>query len=774
MSLIKRDEWPPLRRSEEPVYSFGPPETAAPETHEGLMDYWRVLWRRKWTVASVAVVCGALGYLVARYTKPVYTAKTTIEVQDVIPSATSVSLTPADNQVYSAMSDIQTQVRILQSETLATRTIDKLEETGWKGVPGRPKGSVPAATQGAAPASTPAVPAPAASASSSSSSSAAPAEAVELDPEKRLLLLTADSLRVREAGPTRIIELVVDSNDRYLAAAYANTAANEFIDQNMEARWKMGQRTGEWLTRELDDMRAKLERSEYGLEAYAQKAGLLFANTGNSTDAKANVSGQKLFELQTALSTASTERVNKQSKYSIANSATPEGVPDIINDPALRDYQSKLSDLKRQIAELSAVYTPDFAKIKRLQGQVESVQAAFDRQKSAVVSKIKNEYDEALLREKLLTADFENQKNTVSSDAEKAVEYNLLKREVDTNRQLYEAMLQRVKESGVNAALKASNIRVVDAALVPLRPSRPSKRMNVAMGMFLGSLLGMGYVIVRDRSDGSFRAPGDAPRWLNVPELGVIPKGGVRLSMRGPANPLSLEASSSITAVLTSLMFSSPNGVAPRVIVFTSANPAEGKTTIASNIALKSSEIGKKVLLIDADFARPRLHEVFGLPNTHGFSDCMQASGLSEQELGARVHEVSPGLYVLPSGPPILDTSNLLFSGHVPEMLARLKRMFEMIVIDTPPTPQFAHARILGRMADGVVLIMRSGQTSRDAALATVQRLSDDRSHVLGTILNDWNPKTAQGNYYWQRGNRSYARWEPPIIPESFEARTDS
>ena len=744
MSLIKSDQGMPLSRGEEPQYSASSPYPSGPDLQDGFMDYWRIIWRRKWTIGSVAFVCALLGLAFAQFSQPIYTARTTLEVQDVIPSANSVSATPTDNQVYSALSDIQTQVHILQSEAIQTRTLEKLEKSGWKGVPGRAIVSI--AT-----------------------------DHKHEDPEKSLLLTTADSMKVREAGPTRIIEIVVDSADKYLAADYANTAANEFIDQNMEARWKMGQRTGEWLGRELSDMRAKLESSEYSLEAYAQKVGLLFANTGigANTDARANVSGQKLFELQTALSTASTERVSKQSKYSVANSGKTEGIPELLNDPTLREYQTKLTDLKRQIAELSAVYTPDFAKLKRLQGQLDSVQSEFDRQKAAVVSKIKNEYDEAILREKLLTSVFENQERTVTSDAKKAIAYNLLKREVDTNRQLYDSMLQRVKESAVNAALKASNIRVVDSAQVPRFRSKPSKKLDVAMGFFLGSLIGIAFVVVRDKSDGTFRTPGDSPLWLNVPELGVVPRGGVRVEMRNAAIPLSLEAGSSVTAVLTSLLFANETGVSPRMIVFTSANPGEGKTTIAANIALRCSEVGKKVLLIDADFAQPRLHELFGLPNAHGFSTVVQTPGLSEQEIKFCVHQVSPGLSILPSGPGVLDASNLLFAGHVSEVLARLKTMYQMVIIDTPPTPQFAHARVLGRMADGIVVVMRSGKTSREAASATIQRLIADGSYVLGTILNDWDTRN-QSAYQWQRGNHSYARYQPAVGPDTFEVNNEA
>jgi polysaccharide biosynthesis transport protein len=386
------------------------------DAHEGpgLIEYWRILNRRKGTVILIAFVGLALGVLVTLPQTPVYQAKAVLEVQNVNDNFMNMKESSPEAQSYNALTDIQTQIKILQSETLKERTVAKLKLTGPEDL--KPQQSRPSAWRKALNLPEP----------------------EPVDAQEALLKGMAANMKIRAAGQTRIIEVTVDSTDRELAASFANTLTNEFIDQNMEARWKMSQRTGDWLSRQLDDMRIKLERSEDALQRYAREAGLLFmGNTGNDRDsARTNISEEKLRQVQQSLSTATTERVSKQSRYEMAASSPPEALPDVLNDSTLRDYQQNLTDLRRQLAEASSTYTAEYPKVKRLQAQVETVEAAQERERDAIINRIKNEYNEAVRREKLLTADYMNQARTVTGEGEKSIHYNILKREVDSNRQL--------------------------------------------------------------------------------------------------------------------------------------------------------------------------------------------------------------------------------------------------------------------------------------------------------------------------------------------------
>ena len=714
----------------EPLWEYAGPNPGFPANEGSFLDYWHGLKRYKGTVLICAIAGGLLGFLITLPESPVYQARTSIEVQDVNPAVENISQTPQQQLPYYALSDLQTQVKILQSESLATRTVEKLEklpsararpvETGMSSL--RRRLHLP--------------------------------QSQSFESRTVMLKNAANSLKVRSSGDSRIIEVFVDSTDPQLASSFANTLADEFIDQNTEARWNMSQRTGDWLGRQIEAMRVKLERSEFALQDYARQAGLLY--TGASADeGKGNISEEKLRQVQLALSAAISDRVQKESRYRVASQTSPEALPDVGNDSTLRGYRTQLSDLQRQLADLAVIYTPDFTNIKRLQGQIQSLETALTRERKAVLEKTKNEYDEALLREQMLSENYASQARTVSNDAEKAIQYNLLKREADSNRQLYEAMLQRVKESGVAAALKASNIRVVDSAIPPVFPYKPSIKADTAIGLMMGIFLGFGLVVIRERTDRSIRTPGDAPPWLNVPELGVIPAGNARLGRRDRRKLFVMEGKSEMMSeafrvVLTSVMVSNQNGSSRKVLVVTSSSPAEGKTTVATHLAVRLSSIGKKVLLIDGDLSRPCLHHVFGIDNDYGLTSILRATSINEDTIRRCTHSISSTLAVIPAGPQISESADLLFVGHMPELLSRWKKEFDMVLIDTPPTPQMSHARILGKLADGVIMVIRAGQTSRDAALAAIQRLSDDQTYVLGTVLNDWNSKTSPSPHYGQ------------------------
>ena len=274
----------------------------------------------------------------------------------------------------------------------------------------------------------------------------------------------ARSLKVRAAGQTRIIEILVDSADPQFATDFANNLTSEFIEQNLESRWKTTEHTSEWLSRQLDDMRIKLERSDDALQAYARSTGLMFTGDKNS------VSEEKLRQLQAVLSAAQSDRVSKQARYEMAKTSPPDALPDVLADESLNEYRTKLTELRRQIAELSSTYTPAHPKVKKVEAQVGTLENALHLEVAAILGRIKNDFEEAQGKERMIEADYEAQTKLVTGDAEKAIKYNILKREVDSDRQLYDAMLQQLKQATIASAMRASNVRVVDPAN---RPSRP-------------------------------------------------------------------------------------------------------------------------------------------------------------------------------------------------------------------------------------------------------------------------------------------------------------
>jgi succinoglycan biosynthesis transport protein ExoP len=756
----------------------------------GLLEYWRILRRRKGTLILIAFLGLLAGVFLTLSQTPVYQARAALEIQDLNENFLNIKqVTPvSEGNSDAAISDIQTQIKLLQSETLVKQVLTKLEA------------HTPASSTGAIQ--------PRPSESAAPTRIAAWRKALNLPDPKTFDGLdprqAAKSLKVTAAGQTRIVELLYDSPDPRYAADFANTLAQEFIDSNMEARWKMSQHTGEWLSHQLEDMRIKLERSEDGLQSYARRTGLMFTSAG-STSEKTNIVEDKLRQLQEELSKAQGDRITRQARWEMTKTSPAEALPDVLNDSSLRALQDKVTELRRQRAELITTYTEKHIKVQRVEAQIEPLEAALQKERSAIVDRLSNDYEGALRRENLLATDYATQSRLVTDQAGKSIQYNILKREVDSNRQLYESMLQHVKESSIASAMRASNVRIVDLAEPPRLPYKPSLPMNSALGLLSGLFLGLAFVIMRERADCTLQSPGEAESWLNVPELGVIPsaskEGRFRLyfsdkrkSLGKPQAPsltrvlanaspphgdgpaVSVTASNgegngaadsveliswqrkpgpvaeSFRALLTSILFSGENGTRPRVLVVTSASPMEGKSTVTSNLGIAFAAIHRKVLIIDGDLRKPRMHDVFGVSNEYGLTTLLESGQPEVLDSVLRPTSI-PGLFVLPSGLANQNTTNLFYGAKLPELLSKLEKEFDMVIIDTPPMLQMPDARVLGRLADAVILVTRAGHTTRDAAMAANQRFAEDRTRVLGTILNDWDPKSALPGYYGKRYN---------------------
>src|SRR5947207_1075754 len=414
----------------------------------GFLEYWRMIRRRRGTVIILTCLGGLVGLLIGLPQTPVYRSRATVEVQPLnenLLNTRQVDPTPGPSEYAQGEIDIQTQIKLLQSEALIARTVAKLKldrRPESLEQPGRL--SVWAKAFGL---------------SGSSPPTSSHEEAVGM---------TAGNLKLKALPQTRVIELTCDSTDPGLAANFANTLITEYTELSLESRWESAQHTGEWLTRQLEEIRINLEKSEDRLQSYAHASGLMFMSEKDS------VAEQRLRQLQGELSTAQADRIAKQSKYEMAKSSSPGSLPEVLDDASLRDYQDKLTELRSQLAELATSLTPKHPKIERIQAQIAEVESALERERGNIVKRIQNEQDAAQRREQLLATEYATQARLVSEQAEKAVHYNILKREVDTNRQLYDGMLQKAKEYGIASAMRARNIRIVERSKPARFPYKPN------------------------------------------------------------------------------------------------------------------------------------------------------------------------------------------------------------------------------------------------------------------------------------------------------------
>ncbi len=629
--------------------------------------------QRNWKPVIFAVFASAVAAFLASSLEPrIYHAHATLEVEGITDNLLKAQDGNPNSGADPEVMDIQTQVRIMQSETLLARAKARMA----KGI------------------------------------------------NPKAMRMAEETLVVRLAGQTRIIELFADSTDPHVSAAFVNALAEESINQHVDSRWRGTEQAAEKLKVALEDMRAKFERSEDALQLYARESGLIV-----TTD-RSSPTDDKLREIQAELSRAQADRVAKQSRWESVKPLSGSELAPFLQDPAISAAQEKLSDLRREKAELGATYTPDYPKVKRVQAQLETLSSEILNEAAGTRDRLRIEFDQAQRRENILAADYQAQAAQVSSEAARRVHYDLLKSEVDSTRTLYDTMFSRVKQAGIAAALRGTNMRVLDPARPPAQPYRPRIGQSVLLGSLAGVFFGFVFIFGREQIDRTVHGPGDLQLLLNIPEFGAI------------VSSKSALYDDSCKAILASILFSAPLGNA-RVLVVTSANPGEGKTTISVNLARSLAAIGRRVLLIDGDLRRPSLHTLLDLPIHSGMADLLAFSvPLAPAQICASLqHSSLPGLALLSAGNAAAESSDLLYSPRLKEIFEFARNNFDIVLIDTPPMLQIPDARVMGRAADAVLMVVRAGKTTREAALAVRQRLAEDGTTITGSVLNDWNPK---------------------------------
>lgn len=748
-----------------------------------IAEYWTILARRKFQILLVGVVGAIAALLLSIPRTPIYQARASLEVDtpNADPLRTRLSGTPAMPSPAAAEFYIATRIEILESRSLLRRVVEKLK------LGARPEFHY------------------------STDRFSAWRKALELPPApavpayERALLVAASSYKIVPSRNTGIIEVVSEWPSPRLAADFANTMAEEFIQSNLEARWQAAERSEEWFGLQLDKLRIQIEQSEEDLRRYARENGLMFVSGGE------NVSEQRLSQLQAELLRAQAGRIAIQSRFELVTTRRPEELSAMI-DPA--NYQIQRNDLRRQLAELRTTYTPAHYKVKRIEAQLAQLDQTIESEQANKIEQIRNEFETARRREQLLAASYDRQAKLVSDQTGKSIQYDILNREVDTYQQLYDHLLRQVKEAGVLSAMSASNIRIVDPAITPTKPIRPDHMSSTLLGLLTGLLSGIAFVFISGRGDRTLRQPGDARACLGLPELGAVPtcrgnpdppgtrrKRLVRLRSRPPNKTAGLSLSSTnvlesprrngtaeielmswheppshfaecFRVAATSILFAPAFQTNRRVFVITSSHAHEGKTTVASNLAITLAGVHDRVLLVDADLRRPRLHRIYGVPNVWGLSNLLQESQPPRDcdVDGLSLRTDIPGLFLLPSGPSAGSIATLLHAYSATELVKRLREQFDVVMFDSPPMMEFCEARVLGKLSDAVVLVVRAGRTTRQDARAAAERFAEDGTTVLGTILNQWaapdsKKQAASVDYY--RANDSRRRPRPIAAPGS-------
>ncbi len=726
-----------------------------PAQEATLREYLRVLIKRKWMVISVIVgIFMAVAIASLRQT-PLYDAVGRIAVNKADSNLISFKDSTPDTDYVYEQSDLDTEVRILQSDLMALQVIrqlnlDKRPEFGGH---------------------------------SDQKQANLVADPLQNDSNRTsaLLAMFHAKLHVSLIPNTRIMEIHFTSTDPQLASNAVNTLAATYVEQNFKTKFESTMQASDWLSKQLIDLQMKVETSQEKLVRY-QKEHEIFG-----VDDKQNIITEKLDELNKEMTIAEFDRMQKEAVYNQTQSNDPDAIAAAIISAAggngsgsllLDKLREQQAGLRIQVADLSTQFGPSYPKVAQLSSQLKEIDKQLQTETNKAVDHLKGQYLAALQRENMLRASFEKQKQEANKLNESAIEYSILKRDLDSNRTLYEGLLEKLKEAGVTAGLRSNNFRIIDAARVPTGPSEPNIPRNLSFALVLGIISGVGLAFVLENLDNTVRTPEQAAAISTLPSLGMIPHGSKSTRHGTSSKRLALTASQEVVetvtqvrpqsqmaesyrALRTSLLLSNL-GAPPKVIMVTSARPQEGKTTTSINTAIVLAQKGVRVLLMDADLRRPSVHKTLGMGPRSGLSNVLTGSATVQQTI--TTSPILPNLFIMPAGTPPPNPAELLASANMRELITELREQYDHIVIDTPPTLSVTDAVVLSPRADATILVIRSGQTTKQALRRARDILMQVNAHVAGVLLNAVDLTSPDYYYYYEyQGKYSQYYQEEPL-----------
>jgi capsular exopolysaccharide synthesis family protein len=686
-----------------------------------LYDYLLILRKHQWLILSFMLAVVTIVSVATFRMQPVYVATIRIEIDRENANILPFQGTDSVDFMLDLENYIETQSKILTSETLALQTIRN------GGLSGRPEFSTPAGPSEAV-------------AMGSLANQKRPPELAEF----------LGSLSVRRVPNSRLMDVSFESTDPALAARVVNSHIATYIEQNFRSKYDATTQASTWLADQLGELKIKVQHSEDARISYERQ------NQIWTLDDKQNITTQRLADINRELTEAQSERVKKEALYQFAKEGNLDAVPQIQTNAFLLDLLKKRGETTVEYSDAVAQYGPNFPKVQRLQGQLKELDSAIQKEKQNAVNGLESDFRESRQREQLLVAALDRQKADVNLMAEKMVEYNILNREAEANKALYEGLLTKLKEAGISAGLRSSNIRVVDPAMIPSTPARPAKARNVALAFLVGLVGGIGLALLREYLDNTVKTPDDIETLARLPSLAVVPQfSGSNGSGKRSGSPQSLavsnghdkrielvaqhlpksQMSEAFRALRTSILLSQADHP-PQVILVTSALPREGKTTAAANLAVTLAQLGDKTILVDADLRKPGVGRLLNLTGGKYSGLSSYLAGVSTLDQVIVPHPAIANLSALPTGPLPPNPADLLSSHKLVEAIAELRARFKFVVIDSPPIMAATDAVILSVQTDGVLLVVRSGETPKEAFTRTRDLLGSVKCHILGVVLN--------------------------------------
>ena len=722
-----------------------------------LAEYWDVVVKRRRLIGLCVALALIVGAVISLLSRPTYRATTTLDIEKDKASPVDVTSGPVSYVGYD-VEFLPTQTKLMKSREVAERVVQRLNLAQSADFnPGR-KGfsqNTDVVTSGK-------------------------------DSIARTALAVQKLVEVVPIRGTNLVELSYVASSPKLAADVANSIADAYIDWNLESKFQVVGQASQFLTTQIEQLKGEIDRKEQQLQAYGRSKDIV------SVDPHANGTLQNLESLNKDYSDAVADRVAKEARYHEVQTARPDTIADTLSNGLVTQLRQDEAKLERDYAEKLNLFKPEWPAMQQLKAQIEKSHQHLDSVIQETVSKARdvarNDYLTALRREESLKGVLQGQKGEAMTLNSNAVEYTNLKTEVDTKRNMLDTLLKKNAETEVTSRLRGerlSNIRVVDRALPPSMRFRPSYRQNGLLSLFLGAALGIGLAFLLEYLDRSLRTAEQVERVLRLPALGIIPAVGAEgagygygygyglRALRGKKNaeggradkiPIELlpheQPRSTIAeayrAFRTSLLLSRAGGI--KVIAVTSTLPSEGKTSTALNLSVVLAQLGKRVVLIDADLHKPRLHETLRISNRVGLVSIL-AENIPPTD--AIQKTTVPGVFVVTSGPNSPNPSGLLSSDSMKKFLEFVSMNFDYVVIDTPPVSPIADALLLGNLTDGVVLTVKGGKTPREQIIRVRDKLLRSNVKILGVLINNLMESAPGYGKYYSYGKEYGATTKP-------------
>ncbi len=678
-----------------------------------LARYLRLALKHRFLIIGATLAALMIGLAVTLLMTPIYTATATIQIDRegarVLDEESDVV---ASERLVAAEEFFQTQYGLLRSRSLAERVIDTLGLANSDAFL-QQMGVEPPAETGTA--------------------------AQRIATRRELVLaVVQDNLGVAPVTGSRLVMINFDSPDPQLSARVANAFAENFIQASLDRRYESTSYVRDFLEERIAQTKSKLEDAERQLVAYAAQQQIISIGSEEGPGQE-SLASSNLGALNASLAAARSARIAAEERWRTARTTPLASLPQVLENGAVQRLNEEKARLSAEYEQKLRVYQPDYPEMRQLQARIAEIDRNITEIASSVRESIRSQYLTAVNEENALQAQVNGLKGDVLNLRDRSIQYNILQREVDTSRTLYDGLLQRYKEVGVAGGVTVNNVSVIDRAEAPSAPSKPSMLLNLVIAALLGIGIGVLGALLFEALDETLASPEDIEQKLGLPVLGVVPLLDKEITPAAALADIRSGFSEAYYSLRTALQFSTRNG-APASVLVTSSKPGEGKSTTAFAVALNLARVGKRVLLADGDLRNPSLHRVLELDNTQGFSNLLAGSG----ELASLVIDSGyKSLAFLPCGPLPPNPAELWGSDRVGEFIATATQMYDHVVIDGPPVLGFADAPLLAAAVEGTLFVVESRSTRRAQARGAIRRLSMGRGRILGVVFTKFNAKSA-------------------------------